>query len=98
MVAVLLAGRSLQRRRATERAADGRFVLHGSPWPLLLMWAVFALRYAVAVVLALHPGALRGGAAAIGLTALYGALSGLFAARAWRVLQSADWPAPVRAA
>jgi len=93
-----LANRSLRWPRAIALAADGRFVIGGSPWPLLLMWAMFALRYAVAVALAFHPELARHGATAVGLAALYGALSGLFAARAWRVLQSARWPASAQAA
>ena len=94
----LLAGQSLVQHRRVEIAADGRFVLAGSPWPLLLMWAVFALRYAVAVALVFHPELPHSVVASIGLAALYGALSGLFAARAWRVLQSARWPVTVQAA
>ncbi len=65
-------------------AADGRFVLRGSPWPLLLMWTIFAMRYAVAVTLVFHPPGPHEGAMAVGVAALYGALSGLFTARAWR--------------
>ena len=94
----LLGGQSLAQPRSVEIAADGRFVLDGSPWPLLLMWTVFALRYAVAVALVFHPELAHSAVAAAGLAAVYGALSGLFAARAWRVLQSARWPVTVQAA
>src|SRR5262245_2106094 len=98
LAVALLAGQSLPPARPTVQAADGRLVIGGSPWPLLLMWAVFALRYVAAVALVFHPELARNSAAAIGLAALYGTLSGLFAARAWRVLQSARWPAPAQAA
>jgi hypothetical protein len=68
---------------------DGDAVrLEGSVLPLLLMLSIFALRYAVAVTLVFHhewaADPLFGGA----LAATYGALSGLFAARAWRILQA----------
>jgi uncharacterized protein DUF6622 len=92
------ANRFLRWPRTIDVAADGRFVLPGSAWPLVLMWAIFALRYAVAVTLVFHPALRHDSALAIGVTALYGALSGLFTARAWRVLQSARWPASVQAA
>lgn len=98
MVLALLANRALRWPRTVEVAADGRVVLRGSPWPLLLMWALFAMRYAVAVTLVFHPAWARDGVMAIGVAALYGLLSGLFTARAWRVLQSARWPGSVQAA
>jgi hypothetical protein len=97
-VLALLANRTLRWPRTIELAADGRFVLPGSPWPLLLMWTIFGLRYAVAVTLVFHPAWAHTDAMAIGVPALYGLLSGLFAARAWRVLQSAGWPGSVQAA
>jgi hypothetical protein len=89
----LAANRLLQWPRTLAPADDGRIVLPGSPWPLLLMWALFALRYAVAVQLALHPALRHQAGFAIAIALLYGTLSGLFAARAWRVLQSARAPA-----
>jgi hypothetical protein len=98
MALALLANHALRWPRTIDVATDGRFVLRGSPWPLLLMWTLFALRYAVAVTLVFHPAWAHAGAMAIGVAALYGALSGLFAARAWRVLQSARWPGSVQAA
>jgi len=94
----LLANRALRWPRTIEPAADGRFTLRGSPWPLLLMWTLFVLRYAVAVTLVFHPALARDGTMAIGVAALYGTLSGLFTARAWRVLQSAQRMPAVRAA
>jgi len=98
MVLALWANRALRWPRTIELAADGRFVLPGSPWPLLLMWTIFGLRYAAAVTLVFHPAWAHGEVMAVGLPALYGALSGLFAARAWRVLQSARWPGQIQAA
>ena len=77
---------------------DGRFALKGSPWPLLLMWTIFALRYALAVKLVFQPALAQQATWAIGVPLVYGTLSGLFAARAWRVLQSARAPALVQPA
>ena len=71
----------------------GRFALKGSPWPLLLMWTIFGLRYAVAVKLVFEPALAQQAAWAIGARLVYGTVSGLFAARAWRVLPSARTPA-----
>ena len=98
MALALLANRALRWPRTVELTPDGRFVLRGSPWPLLLMWALFGLRYAVAVTLVFHPAWAHDGAMAVGVAALYGAQSGLFTARAWRVLQSARSPVSVQAA
>ena len=81
--------RLLRWPRDVQLGADGTFLLRGSMWPLLLMWTIFALRYATTVTLVLHPALLRDPAMGAGFAAVYGVLSGLFAARAWRVLQSA---------
>jgi hypothetical protein len=89
----LAANRLLRWPRAIGLADDGRFVLQGSPWPLLLMWAVFGLRYAMAVQLVFEPAWAHATGFAIAAALLYGTLSGLFAARAWRVLQSGRTPA-----
>lgn len=65
---------------------DGRFVLRGSIVPLLTMWTMFALRYLVTVtLLSQHEWAqLAGFSLSVSLT--YGALSGVFLARALHVL------------
>jgi len=104
-VAAWLAGMSLafainhklQWPRAVKVVGDGRFALQGSPWPLLLMWTIFLLRYALAIKLVFQPALAQQVAWAIGAPLVYGTLSGLFAARAWRVLQSARTPELVRA-
>jgi hypothetical protein len=85
----LTLNQKLQWPRDVTPLADGRFALKGSPWPLLLMWTIFALRYALAVKLVFQPALAQQFAWAIGAPVVYGLLSGLFAARAWRVLQSA---------
>lgn len=65
---------------------DGGFALPGSPLPLLLMLAVFVLRYAVAVSLVLHPQWRVEAGFALPASVAGGFLSGLFAARARRIL------------
>lgn len=75
----------------------GRYRVPGSPQPLLAMWTVFGLRYATAVMLALQPGLGRSSGLAIGTSLACGALGGLFAARALRILRSSGVP-PARAA
>jgi hypothetical protein len=98
MALVLMAGYAPPSTRTASVDADGRVVMAGSAVPLLAMWALFGLRYVVAVALALHAAWTQGLPAVVGLSLLFGALSGLFAARAWRVLQSARWPGAVSAA
>jgi hypothetical protein len=85
----LVLNQRLQWPRDVTVTADGRFAIKGSPWPLLLMWTIFAMRYALAVKLVFQPALAQQAAWAIGAPLVYGTLSGLFTARAWRVLQSA---------
>jgi hypothetical protein len=85
--AALAANRALRWPRQV-RPVDGGFALAGSPWPLLLMLAIFALRYVVTVSLVLHPQWRADALFSLGLAALYGALSGLFSARALRIWHS----------
>ena len=64
------------------------FELAGSWTPLALFLAVFALRYTVAVQLALHPGLAAAGGFVLPVAALYGAFGGVFLGRAmqlWRL-------------
>lgn len=84
--------------RSVRVEADGRFALAGSPWPLMVMMAVFALRYTVAVTLAFHPEWAREPAFSLSMALVYGALSGLFAGRALRILRSGAVTARLAAA
>ena len=87
MGAAWLANRALRWPR--DIASDGdAFVVAGSPWPLVLMLAIFALRYAVAVSLVFHPEWRADPVFAAPMAVLYGALSGMFTARAVRILTS----------
>jgi len=87
----LLANRALQWPRAVRPDGDG-FVVAGSPWPLALMLAIFMLRYAVAVTLVFHPAWAADAGFSGAMALLYGSLSGLFAARAVRILTSGPRP------
>ncbi len=89
---IVFANRWMRWPRAVRAEGNGRFALRGSPWPMVAMLSVFALRYAVAVTLAFHHELARDPAFSLGLALTYGALSGLFTARALRILRSA--PAP----
>jgi len=91
MVAVA-ANRWLRWPRDVMPTADGRFALRASPWPLIAMLSVFSLRYAVAVTLVFHRDWAAHAGFSLPLALVYGVLSGLFAARALRILRSA----PVR--
>ena len=96
VAAACLANRALRWPREIGR--DGAaFVIGGSPWPLALMLAIFALRYAVAVALVFHPQWRAEAVFAAELALVYGALSGLFTARAVRILTSGPRPARLRA-
>jgi hypothetical protein len=83
----VLANRALRWPRDVRADGDDLLV-PGSAGPLLLMLGIFGLRYAVAVTLALHPEARSDPAFVMAMALLYGGMSGLFAARALRILQS----------
>jgi hypothetical protein len=88
IVASLAVGpRLLPRLRATWEAAGDTLHVGGSWLPLALIVALFAVKYAAGVSLAMHPSLAGDGefAAACGLA--YGAFSGLFAARGLQLLR-----------
>ena len=65
----------------------------GSAVPLALMMGIFLTKYAVGVTLAMHLVQAGDLAFAMSLSALYGAFSGVFAARAarlWRLALAQD--------
>jgi hypothetical protein len=83
------ANRVLQWPRDARPDGSGRFIVPGSVWPLVLMMAIFTLRYAGAVTLALHRDWAGDASFSLGMSLACGALSGLFTARALRILGSA---------
>lgn len=72
-----------------------RLLLPGSWMPMILILAVFLMKYGIGVQLAMAPQLAQHGGFAIVVTALYAALSGLFAARTRAVLRLAHGPAAV---
>lgn len=88
--AVLAASWPLRAPHGTRYDAAGkRFHLPGSWMPMLLILAIFLMKYAIGVQLAMAPELAANAQFALVVTALYGALSGLTASRALRVLRLA---------
>jgi hypothetical protein len=73
----------------TYDAASQRFAVPGSAVPLALMMGIFFLKYAVGVALAMHPALRQDPMLTVLVGALYGGFSGVFAARAWRLVRVA---------
>ncbi|HEX7436967.1 MAG TPA: DUF6622 family protein [Caldimonas sp.] len=92
MALVFAANRFLRWPRDVRADGSGGFALRGSPWPLVAMLGIFMLRYAVAVTLVFHREWATDTAFSLALALAYGALSGLFAARALRILRCAPTP------
>ena len=63
------------------------FSMPGSALPLALMMGIFFTKYAMGVALVMHPGLAQDAAVALPVSALYGAFSGGFVARALRLWQ-----------
>ena len=80
-------------------AARQTFSLPGSWVPLALMMAIFLTKYAVGVMLAMHPALAHDSAVAAIVASLYGAMSGVFLGRMARLLRLAQaiGPKPVEA-
>jgi hypothetical protein len=64
-----------------------RFTVPGSWLPLTLFMIIFACKFAVGMTTAMAPDLLDSLSAAIGVSALYGLLSGVLNAKAWRLLK-----------
>ena len=81
-------------------AAARRFTVPGSAVPLALMMGIFLTKYAVGVTIALQPLLARDPVFALMAGALYGAFSGVFAARSarlWRLALQQDRLQPAAA-
>ena len=84
----LAANRVLQWPRNVRPDGKGNFAVPGSVWPLVLMLAIFGLRYVGSVTLVFHHDWARDAQFSLGMTLAYGMFSGLFTARALRILGS----------
>jgi hypothetical protein len=83
LAAGVVLGRRLPPPAGARWDADGRALhLPGSAWPLVVILAVFVLRYAAGVALALQPAWRAAPAVALPLAAAYGAIAGLLLGRA----------------
>jgi hypothetical protein len=88
VAAVALAFLLLQRQlhEATRYDASTRsFEVPGSAVPLMLMMGIFFTKYIVGVQLAMHPALAHQPGFVLPVSVLYGAFSGIFAARALRL-------------
>ena len=74
--------------RSARYEGEGRYALQGSVWPLLTMWAVFVVRYVANATLAMHHEMAHDTTFSVTMSVTYGALSGVFLARALRILRS----------
>ncbi|MBP0600414.1 hypothetical protein J8I26_20050 [Herbaspirillum sp. LeCh32-8] len=86
LVSALLSFGSRAARAIRVDAASRRIVQRGSWQPLLLTLSIFAVKYAAAVTLALHPQLAAQAWFALPQALLYGAFAGVFAGRLLRIL------------
>lgn len=66
-------------------AAARRFTVPGSAVPLAVMMGIFLTKYAVGITLGMQPAVARDLLFALAVSTVYGAFSGVFAARAARL-------------
>jgi hypothetical protein len=85
-------GQSTAPAGASYNPSTQRFTLPGSWLPLALFMAIFACKFVVGMLNAIAPETLRSLQAAIGISALYGLLSGIVIARVWRLLKLRKTP------
>lgn len=81
-------------------AASRMYALRGSVVPLLLILAVFMVKYAVGIELTMAPARVQDGPFVLTVAALYGAFSGIFVGRAtrlWRLALRTTAPAALAA-
>ena len=96
LATVAVAALSLRRPLPASTRFDAStrsFQVAGSALPMALLMGIFSTKYAVGISLALHPELALSAAFALVIGALYGAFSGIFAARLlalWRLALGAD--------
>ena len=89
IAAGLMLNQTLQLPRRVRALPGDRFEIGGSAVPLALMMAVFCTRYVVGAALAVVPALATQASFAAVASVVYGVPTGLFAARAARVLATA---------
>jgi hypothetical protein len=72
---------------ASFNPATQRFTLPGSWLPLAFFMAIFACKFVVGMLNAIAPETMHSLQAAIGISAMYGLLSGIVIARVWCLLK-----------
>jgi len=95
-VAGLAASLALVRRSGWPGGAyaEGtRYFVPGSWMPMALMLTIFCAKFALGMGLAINPGLAHQAPAAIGFSALFGALSGAFLGRSRNILARGERPA-----
>lgn len=81
-------GRSADAAHIVVNRSAGTLVQRGSWAPLALMLAIFAVKYAVAVIGAVQPALLHHVGFAAAVTALFGVFNGIFLGRLARYVQA----------
>jgi hypothetical protein len=71
--------------RRIRRLTDGRYLVRASWLPMIVILAIFGLRYVLAVELSMTPDIAHHTGLAAAAGTVYGLPTGLFAARAWYV-------------
>ena len=89
MFALLAPGRSDAQFDPVRRS----YALRGSVVPLLLVIGIFLVKYVVGVDLAMTPRLMQDNEYALAVAGLYGAFTGIFLGRAFRLWRLALWPA-----
>lgn len=85
----LLVNRVLQLPKGVRYdAASKTFAVPGSFVPMVLMMAIFATKYVVAVTMAINHGAAESALFIVGVSMAYGFFSGSFLARSLRILRT----------
>jgi len=96
VVALAISGMRAPRGSGYD-AATGCFLLPGSWMPIALILAIFVLKYALGVLLAMDRDLARNTSFAITVAALYGSLAGMFLGRARGLLRLRATPVISRA-
>jgi hypothetical protein len=68
-------------------ATTRRIHVPGSWLPLALFMSIFLIKFSVSALLAMHPAYAQNLSFSLMVSAVYGALSGIFAARSWHALR-----------